>query len=115
MGRGRQGASRRGIKRWMLPGVKARGRVRGSRRLHALPALHRTFAAHCSELRLLCPMNPPLPLPPCHSVTAEGEEQISHLRGQLLRSEQDKELMRSKLEEERGEREKAQKQVKKAG
>ena len=38
-------------------------------------------------------------------------EQIGHLRGQLLRSEQDKELMRIKLEEEIAEREKAQKQV----
>jgi hypothetical protein len=38
-------------------------------------------------------------------------EQIGHLRAQLLRSEQDKELMRIKLEEEIAEREKAQKQV----
>lgn len=39
------------------------------------------------------------------------EEQISHLRAQLLRSEQDNELMRIKLEQETAEREKAQKQV----
>jgi hypothetical protein len=39
------------------------------------------------------------------------EAQISHLRAQLLRSEQDNELMRCKLEEETAEREKAQKQV----
>jgi hypothetical protein len=39
------------------------------------------------------------------------EEQIGHLRAQLLRSEQDKDLMRVKLEEETAEREKAQKQV----
>jgi hypothetical protein len=39
------------------------------------------------------------------------EEQIGHLRAQLLRSEQDNELMRIKLEQETAEREKAQKQV----
>lgn len=39
------------------------------------------------------------------------DEQIGHLRAQLLRSEQDRELMRVKLEEETAEREKAQKQV----
>jgi hypothetical protein len=39
------------------------------------------------------------------------EAQISHLRAQLLRSEQDNELMRIKLEQETAEREKAQKQV----
>eukprot|EP00878_Enallax_costatus_P020112 GHUV01021244.1.p1 GENE.GHUV01021244.1~~GHUV01021244.1.p1 ORF type:complete len:553 (+),score=211.39 GHUV01021244.1:1407-3065(+) len=42
---------------------------------------------------------------------ADVEEQISHLRAQLLRSEQDNELMRIKLEQETAEREKAQKQV----
>lgn len=46
---------------------------------------------------------------PCRN--AEVEEQISHLRAQLLRSEQDNELMRIKLEQETAEREKAQKQV----
>jgi hypothetical protein len=44
---------------------------------------------------------------------ADVEEQIGHLRAQLLRSEQDKDLMRVKLEEETAEREKAQKQVSK--
>jgi hypothetical protein len=39
------------------------------------------------------------------------EAQIGQLRGQLLHSEQEKELMRLKLEQERLEREKAQKQV----
>lgn len=39
------------------------------------------------------------------------EEHISHLRAELLRSEQDNELMRIKLEQETAEREKAQKQV----
>jgi len=39
------------------------------------------------------------------------EQQIGHLRAQLLRSEQDNELMRIKLEQETAEREKAQKQV----
>ncbi len=39
------------------------------------------------------------------------EEQINHLRAQLLRSEQEKELMRVKLQEEQAERQKAQKQV----
>ena len=39
------------------------------------------------------------------------EEQINNLRAQLLRSEQEKELMRVKLQEEKLEREKAQKQV----
>lgn len=38
-------------------------------------------------------------------------DQIAHLRAQLLRMEQEKELMRIKLEEEKVEREKAQKQV----
>ena len=38
-------------------------------------------------------------------------EHISHLRAQLLWSEQEKELMRIKLQEEKVEREKAQKQV----
>lgn len=42
---------------------------------------------------------------------ADVEEQIGHLRAQLLRSEQDNELMRIKLEQETAEREKAQKQV----
>lgn len=42
---------------------------------------------------------------------ADVEAQISHLRAQLLRSEQDNELMRIKLEQETAEREKAQKQV----
>lgn len=42
---------------------------------------------------------------------ADVEEQISHLRAQLLRSEQDNELMRIKLEQETAEREKAQKQA----
>ena len=37
--------------------------------------------------------------------------QVAQLRAQLLRSEQEMHLMRSKLEEERTEREKAQKQV----
>lgn len=37
--------------------------------------------------------------------------QIGQLRAQLLRSEQEMHLMRSKLEEEKTEREKAQKQV----
>ena len=37
--------------------------------------------------------------------------QIEHLRGEMLRSEQEKELMRVKLQEEVAEREKAQKQV----
>ena len=49
------------------------------------------------------------PLPPCRN--ADVEAQISHLRAQLLRSEQDNELMRIKLEQETAEREKAQKQV----
>lgn len=44
-------------------------------------------------------------------MTAEVEEQISHLRAQHLRSEQEKDLYRIKLEEEKLEREKAQKQV----
>lgn len=39
------------------------------------------------------------------------EEQINNLRAQLLRSEQEKELMRVKLQEEQQQREKAQKQV----
>ncbi len=39
------------------------------------------------------------------------EEQINVLRAQLLRSEQEKELMRIKLQEEQVQREKAQKQV----
>jgi hypothetical protein len=42
---------------------------------------------------------------------ADVECQIGHLRAQLLRSEQDNELMRIKLEQETAEREKAQKQV----
>lgn len=42
---------------------------------------------------------------------ADVEAQIGHLRAQLLRSEQDNELMRIKLEQETAEREKAQKQV----
>eukprot|EP00983_Pelagomonas_calceolata_P091174 1157512-Pelagomonas_calceolata.AAC.5 len=51
-------------------------------------------------------------LPPsCCRMTAEVEEQISHLRAQHLRSEQEKDLYRIKLEEEKLEREKAQKQV----
>jgi len=37
------------------------------------------------------------------------------MRAQLLRAEQDKELMRVKLEEEVAEREKAQKQVRRGG
>lgn len=45
------------------------------------------------------------------SMSAEVEEQIGHLRGQLLRSEQEMELMRIKLEEEKKERQKAQDQV----
>ncbi len=36
---------------------------------------------------------------------------MMHMRAQLLRAEQEKELMRVKLEEETAEREKAQKQV----
>lgn len=44
-------------------------------------------------------------------VSVHVEEQTNTLRAQLLRSEQEKELMRVKLEEERLEREKAQKQV----
>jgi hypothetical protein len=47
--------------------------------------------------------------PACRN--ADVEAQISHLRAQLLRSEQDNELMRVKLEQETAEREKAQKQV----
>ncbi|KAJ9530112.1 hypothetical protein QJQ45_023377, partial [Haematococcus lacustris] len=43
-------------------------------------------------------------------MSAEVVGQIGHLRGQLLRSEQENELMRIKLEEEKQEREKAQKQ-----
>ena len=39
------------------------------------------------------------------------EEQINVLRAQLLRSEQEKELMRVKLQEEQLQREKAQKEV----
>lgn len=46
---------------------------------------------------------------PCRN--ADVAEQIEHLRGHLLRSEQDNELMRVKLEEEKAEREKAQKQA----
>jgi len=46
-----------------------------------------------------------------HCRNADVEEQIGHLRAQLLRSEQDNELMRIKLEQETAEREKAQKQV----
>lgn len=38
-------------------------------------------------------------------------EQVQHLRSELLRMEQEQELMRVKLEEEVAEREKAQKQV----
>lgn len=45
-----------------------------------------------------------------HSMS-DVEEKIGVLRAQLLRSEQEKELMRIKLEEETAEREKAQKQV----
>jgi hypothetical protein len=44
-------------------------------------------------------------------MSAELAEQIQHLRGALLAAEQQQELMRIKLEEERSEREKAQKQV----
>ncbi len=44
-------------------------------------------------------------------MSAEVEEQIAQLRGQLLHSEQEKDLMRLKLEQEKSEREKAQKQV----
>jgi hypothetical protein len=48
---------------------------------------------------------------PCTCRNADVEEHISHLRAELLRSEQDNELMRIKLEQETAEREKAQKQV----
>jgi molecular chaperone GrpE (heat shock protein) len=41
----------------------------------------------------------------------EVHGQIAQLRAQLLRSEQEMQLMRTKLEEEKTEREKAQKQV----
>jgi hypothetical protein len=47
----------------------------------------------------------------CSCSNADVECQIGHLRAQLLRSEQDNELMRIKLEQETAEREKAQKQV----
>lgn len=52
-------------------------------------------------------------LPCCSPLNsnAEVEEQISQLRSQLLHIEQEKELMRIKLEEEVAEKEKAQKQV----
>jgi hypothetical protein len=53
--------------------------------------------------------NPPFPAAPLSN--SEVEEQLVHLRAQLLRAEQEKELMRVKLEEEVAEREKAQKQV----
>jgi hypothetical protein len=39
------------------------------------------------------------------------EEQMMQMRAHMLRMEQEKELMRAKLEEEVAEREKAQKQV----
>lgn len=45
------------------------------------------------------------------SMLGHVEDQINALRAQLLRSEQEKELMRSKLAEEKQQREKAQKQV----
>ncbi len=48
---------------------------------------------------------------PCYHSNADVEQQIGHLRAQLLRSEQDNELMRIKLEQETAEREKAQKQA----
>jgi hypothetical protein len=60
----------------------------------------------------------PLPPPPFGKPTrpwprsnADVEEQMVHMRAQLLRAEQEKELMRVKLEEEVAEKEKAQKQV----
>lgn len=62
--------------------------------------------------RLPCVLNACLDVAVCRN--ADVEEQISHLRAQLLRSEQDNELMRIKLEQETAEREKAQKQVRNA-
>ena len=46
---------------------------------------------------------------PCRNADMGG--QVGQLRAQLLRSEQEKELMRMTLQEEKEEREKAQKQV----
>ena len=57
-----------------------------------------TLCAPCPSMHTV-----PHHTPPC-SMSSEMEEQISHLRAQLLRMEQEKELMRI-------EKEKAQKQV----
>lgn len=71
---------------------------------------------HCVATKLNPKMTRPCcdALVPCDGSAELGSElegQIGSLRGQLLRSEQEKELMRIKLQEEKTEREKAQKQV----
>jgi hypothetical protein len=64
----------------------------------------------CSVLKNVACHPEPL-IAPLPFRNADVAEQIEHLRGHLLRSEQDNELMRVKLEEEKAEREKAQKQA----
>lgn len=64
--------------------------------------------AHCSQRICWCHRRA---CRRCCCSNADVEQQIGHLRAQLLRSEQDNELMRVKLEAETAEREKAQKQV----